>query len=565
MTSTWQDKFDRIDGVIGANYTIPCGLVSISDEAVIPVGLSGVSPETYLPTREKTQVLYTALAMDNADAVVRGVWARDQDQVTTIVGITGDPSFALLARMSKDPLIVDLGGDEDPNCYDQGYGLRVTCPLDRSAPILKLIKFQTTKRAPGLNRPASTEPDGATVLASITLQAADLNLEPGWMSPTATTVPSGPMPYQGFWQDMRLRIRRADNEVVLEAFMNDRHLNQPVLQFVDRQDPLWGVIGVPGFEFLSAIDNVQPSGVSPYDLVGEPLMRCGLFAVQTVKDFVKPVMANPDNFYTYDEVTKRVITLVEKNGDAKYNATTAGQTKMATYLQFVLDAEAEIMRAVGFWRWLWRTSSVYLRNGIAIYELPADCGIIDLIRPGNYTGPALSRVQSKFFRSRVGSISGAGGPPRVWIDQGESVNNRKEILLFPTPITSTQNGSQSTQFPNGVPNEISLLADPYIQVEYYARRVRPTNPSQQIPYIPQEHIDVLIWGGAAHAMVLDTDQNNTSSTNAVFKAKLAGLMREQFRGATNEPEVVRSVADYGRGTGMPLLRVDQLNGLGWLP
>lgn len=566
MTSTWQDKFDRVDGVIGANYTIPCGLVSISDEAVIPVGLSGVSPETYLPTREKTQVLYTALSMDNADAVVRGVWARDQDQVTTVVGIQGDPSFALLARMSKDPLIVDLGGDEDPNCYDQGYGLRVTCPLDRSAPILKLIKFQTTKRAPGLNRPTSTEPDGATVLASITLQAADLNLEPGWMSPTATTVPSGPMPYQGFWQDMRLRIRRSDNEVVLEAYLNDRHLNQPVLQFVDRQDPLWGVIGVPGFEFLSAIDNVQPSGVSPYDLVGEPLMRCGLFAVQTVKDFVKPVMANPDNFYTYDEVTKRVITLVEKNGDAKYNATTAGQTKMATYLQFVLDAEAEIMRAVGFWRWLWRTSSIYLRNGIAIYELPADCGIIDLIRPGNYTGPALSRVQSKFFRSRVGSISGAGGPPRVWIDQGESVNNRKEILLFPTPVTSTQNGGQtSTQFPNGVPNEISLLADPYIQVEYYARRVRPTNPSQQIPYIPQEHIDVLIWGGAAHAMVLDTDQNNTSSTNAVFKAKLAGLMREQFRGATNEPEVVRSVADYGRGTGMPLLRVDQLNGLGWLP
>lgn len=565
MASTWQDKFDRVDGPIGANYLVPCGLVSITDEAVIPVGLSGVSPETYLPTREKTQVLYNAFAMDSADQVVRGVWSRDQDQVTTIVGISGDPSFGLLARMSKDPLIVDLGGDEDPNCYDQGYGLRVTCPLDRSAPILKIIKFQTTKRAPSLNRPASTEPDGATVLASITLQAADLNLEPGWMSPTATTVPSGPMPYQGFWQDMRLRIRRADNEVVLEAYMNDRHLNQPVLTFTDKQDPLWGVIGFPGFEFLSAIDDTQPSGVSPYDLVGEALMRCGLFAVQTVKDFTKPVMANPDNFYTYDEVTKRVITLVEKNGDAKYNATTAGQTKMATYLQFVLDAEAEIMRAVGFWRWLWRTSSIYLQNGIAIYELPADCGIIDLIRPGNYSGPALSRVESKFFRSRVGSVSGAAGPPRVWIDQGESVNNQKQILVYPTPMTSTQNNSQSTQFPNGVPNEVSLLADPYIQVEYYARRVRPTNPAQQIPYIPQEHIDVLIWGAAAHAMVLDTDVENTRATSRVFQSKLAGLQREQYRGATNEPEVVRSYADYGPGIGLPLLRVDQLNGLGWLP
>lgn len=565
MTATVQDKFDREDGPIGANYTIACGLVSIADEAVIPVGLSGVSPETYLPTREKTQVLYTASTMDNADAVVRGVWARDADQVTVVVGISGDPSFTLLARMSKDPLIVDLNGDEDPSCYDQGYGLRVTCPLDRSAPILKLVKFQPTRRAPGLVRPASAEPDGATVLASIALQAADLNLEPGWMSATATTVPSGPMPYQGFWQDMRLRIRRADSEVVLEAFLNDRHLNTPILTFTDKQDPLWGIIGLPGFEFLSAIDNVQPSGVSPYDLVGEPLMRCSLFAVQTAKDFAKPVMANPDNFYTYDEVTKRVIALVEKNGDAKYTATTSGLTKMATYLQFVLDAEAEIMRAVGFWRWLWRTSSVYLQNGIAVYELPSDCGIIDVIRPGNFSGPALSEVPSKLFRSRVGSVAGAGGPPRVWVAQGESVNNRKQILLFPTPACATQTSSQSTQFPNGVPNEVSLLVDPYIQVEYYARRVRPTTPAQQIPYIPQEHIDVLVWGGAAHAMVLDTDPENTAATNRVFQSKLAGLVREQMRGATNEPEVVRDITAFGRGAGMPLLRVDQLNGLGWLP
>jgi hypothetical protein len=565
VTATIQDKFDRADGGIGANYTIPCGEVSITDEAVIPVGLSGGSPQTYDPTREKTQVLFTASAMDGADQVVRGVWARDTDQVTTVSGITGDPSFTLLARMSKDPLIVDLQGDEDPSCYDQGYGLRVTCPLDRGAPVLKLVKFQTTRRAPGLSRPASAEPDGATVLAMITLQPADLNLEPGFLSPTALTAPTGPMPYQGFWQDMNLRIRRADNEVVLEAFLNDRHLNTPILTYTDKQDPLWGVIGVPGFEFLSAVDNVQPSGVSPYNLVGDPLMRCGLFAVQTVKDFTKPVMANPDNFYTYDEVTKRVITLVEKNGDAKYTATVNGLTKMATYLQFVLDAEAHIIRKLGFWRWLWRTSSVYFQNGIAIYELPADCGIIDLIRPGNYSGPPLREVQSNFFRSRVGSISGAGGPPRCYILQGESVNNQKQILVFPTPVTATQNGSKSTQFPNGVPSEVGLNQDPYMQVEYYARRVRPTNPAQQIPYIPQEHIDVLIWGGAAHAMLLDTDAENAQATQAMFSAKLAGLEREQYRGSANAPEVVRQIADMGPGIGVPLLRVDQLNGMGWLP
>lgn len=565
MSATFKDKFAREDGEIGGDYTIACGSVSISDEAVIPVGLSGTSPESYLPTREKTQALYTAAALDSPDVVVRGVWARDQDQVTTVVGISGDPSFTLLARMSKDPLIVDLHGDEDPSCYDQGYGLRVTCPLDRSAPILKLIKFQPSRRAPSLNRPASSEPDGATVLTSITLQAPDLNLEPGWMSPTATTVPTGPMPYQGFWQDMRLRIRRTDSEVVLEAFLNDRHLNTPVLAFTDRQDPLWGIVGVPGFEFLSAVDNTQPAGVSPFSLVGDPLMRCGLFEVQTLKEFARPVMANPDNFFTYDEVTKRVIQLVEKNGDAKYNATAAGITKMATYLQFVLDAESHIMRKVGFWDWLRRSSSVYFQNGIAVYELPSDCGIINLIRPGNYSGPPLREVDVAWFRSKVGSISGAGGPPRVWVKNGESVNNRKQILVYPTPVVATQNNSQSTQFPNGIPNEISLLADPYMEVEYFARRVRPTNPSMQIPYIPQEHIDVLIWGAAAHAMVLDTDAENTAATNAIFNSKLSDLMREQFRGATNEPHVFRDHTQFGPALGLPLLRVDQLNGLGWLP
>lgn len=565
MTATFKDTFNREDGPIGSNYTIPCGLVSISDEAVIPVGLSGTSPDTYLPTREKTQVLFTASVMDNPDQVVRGVWARDPDQVTQVVGISGDPSFSLIARMTKDPLIVDLGGDEDPNCYDQGYGLRVTCPLDRSAPILKIIKFQPTLRAPNLSRPASMEPDGATVLASITLQAADLNLQPGWMSATATTVPSGPMPYQGFWQDMRLRIRRGDSEVVLEAYLNDRHMNQPVLTYTDRRDPLWSIIGVPGFEFLSAIDNVQPSGVSPYDLVGDPLMRCSLFDVQTVKDFAKPVMANPDNFYTYSEVVRRVITLVEKNGDAKYNASAAGQSKLNTYLDFVMEAEAHIMRAVGYWRWLWRQSEVYLQNGIAVYELPSDCGVIDLIRPGNYSGPSLSRVESKLFRARVGSVSGSGGPPRVWIDQGESVNNRKQILVFPTPAVATQNNSQSTQFPNGVPAEVSLLVDPYLVVEYYARRVRPTEPQRQIPYIPQEHMDVLIWGGAAHAMILDTDPQNTLATQTVFNEKLATLVREQHRGATNEPHRFMDITEMRPGIAVPLLRVDQLSGMGWLP
>jgi hypothetical protein len=561
VSSTYSDKFDRVDGDIGSDYTVPCGAVSISDEAVIPVGLSGVSPETYLPTKAKTQVLLTSEDMDSSDYVVRCVWARDLNPPTggEPLDVASDPSFTLLARMSKDPLIVDLGEDESPYCYDQGYGLRVTCPLDGSAPVVKLVKFQPIKRAPGLSRPSSSELDGATVLATVTLQAPDLNVNPVWLSQQSLTQPAtGDIPYQGFWQDMRLRIRRQDSMVILDGYINDRHLNEPLLSFTDKRDPLWGVVGRPGFDFLSAITNIQPAGTSPYDLIGDPLMRCGLFAVQTLKDFAQPVTVTPDNYYTYTNVTRRVILLVEKNGDAKYNATQSGQTKLDTYLQFVTDAESHIIRKLGAWRWLWRESQVYLRNGIANYELPEDCGLIDLVRPGNYSGPPLRQVPMVEFRQRYGSVAGAGGPPRLYMLKGQSVNNRQEILLFPTPVVLTAPNTKQQI-------EVSLDADPYISVEYYARRVRPTKPDVQIPYIPQEHMDVLIWGAAAHAMQLDTDPDNTQAIQGLFNAKLADLVREQYRNmTTNAPEVMRTPNDQ-IPIPVPLTRVEQLGGLGWLP
>jgi len=137
MTSRFTDKFDRADGSIGDNYTVACGGVIISDEAVIPIDAaeipSGVSPQFPFPsdvTAMKTQVFYTAEGMGGPDYVVRGTFAHDGEQPSEIdtSQINTAPSFTLLARMSKDPLIYDLNADEDPSCYDQGYGARVTFP-----------------------------------------------------------------------------------------------------------------------------------------------------------------------------------------------------------------------------------------------------------------------------------------------------------------------------------------------------------------------------------------------------------------------------------------------------
>src|SRR5690606_21034821 len=113
MTDTFLDKFTRADGDIGSNYTVPCGGVVISDEAVIPVDLgvvvSGFSPLLPGVTAQKTQVLYTGDTLDLSDYVVRGTWAHDGETATALdpSNITTPNSFTLLARMSKDPLLAD--------------------------------------------------------------------------------------------------------------------------------------------------------------------------------------------------------------------------------------------------------------------------------------------------------------------------------------------------------------------------------------------------------------------------------------------------------------------------
>ena len=547
MTSRFQDKFDRADGAVGSNYTVACGGVTIFDEAILPVDMadvvSGLSPVLDQPgvTAQKTQCLYTAEAMDGPDQTIRAVWAHDP---VSISGVNTDPSFTILARMSKDPLLYDLGTAEDPNCYDQGYGLRVTCPRSNAAPVLKFVKFMPVRRAIKQNRPSSLEPDGAVVLAQVTLQSGDLNIDPLWDE-------TGNFPYRGFWQDMRLRIRRADNEVILEAYLNDRNLNTPILSHTDYQDPLWGAIGVPGVEFLSATLSSQPSGVSPFGLAGDSLMRCGLFSAETVKDFRRPVTAAPGNFYTYNNVVTRVITLVEKDGDARYNATNAGQTKIDTYLDFVLEAEAHIIRREGYYHWLYRESRIYLQDQTKQYEMPEDCGLIELVRPGNFSGTPLHQVDRWQFAQRVGNIEQTGGKPAIYRMVEESVNNRPTLELFPIPLISSIRPAD--------PDD-----EPYLVCNYFARRLRPAEPDIQIPYVPQEHIDVLIYGAAAHAMMLDTDPQNAQAFAAVFESKLGDLRRENNRKVSGNQTVAVSAADAFPSTGttrVPLLRSTQLENL----
>jgi hypothetical protein len=476
MTSTVIDKFDRVDGPIGANWLIPCGNVTIFDESVYPVDStigSGPSPVLQGTTERRTQALQIGQTMDGPDQMIRAVYSHTPEIIGEInisqlcSEITTPPSFTVLVRMSKDPLLVDLGGNEEPSCYDQGYGLRITHPCDGSAPIMKLVKFMPSKLPPGINRPVSTEVDNAQVLAQVVLRYLDMHVDPEFDGTSLGTDRDATdvFPYRGFVQEIRLRIRLADDQVRLEAFINDRNLNTPILDYTDYQNPLWGEKGLPGFEFLSALASEQPAGTSPFSQQGVPLLVCHLFQADTVRSVRRPVAVHPSNFWTYSEVTKRVITLVEKNGDAKYNATVNGQTKLDTYLAFVLEAEKDILRREGYWQWLLRSQRIYLEADKDTYELPADLGMIEVLRPGNWNNSPLPELTLNEFRQRLGTASpGQGGKPLIFTQIETSVDSRQNIRVFPVPAQNTN----ITTDPAG--------EDPYLIVEYYARHGRPQDP-----------------------------------------------------------------------------------------
>jgi hypothetical protein len=277
-------------------------------------------------------------------------------------------------------------------------------------------------------------------------------------------------------------------------------------------------------------------------------MRCTIFSSQTIKDIRRPNVVAPVNQFTYDRVIDRVITLVEKNGDAKYTATNSGATKRQTYLQFILEAEAEIIRTEGYYHWLRRTQRIFLVDQQTVYELPENVGEVQMVRPGNFVAGPLREMEPFQFHQAIAGRTSSGGKPSVYIMDEESVNNRPSIRLFPAPLVASI-GIAETEF------------GPYLEVDYYARQLIPSDPSMQIPFVPQQHIDVLIYGAVAHALTLDTDDANSQRMLAMYMGKMAQLRRENNRKVSGRQTVARSAADVyveTEGTRVPLLRATQL-------
>ncbi|HUW15889.1 MAG TPA: hypothetical protein VMW94_02325, partial [Actinomycetes bacterium] len=148
-----------------------------------------------------------------------------------------------------------------------------------------------------------------------------------------------------------------------------------------------------------------------------------------------------------------------------------------------------------------------------------------------------------------GGSQNTAGRPRVYTPAQTGADGRQRITVWPAP------GDSQTP--------ANATADPYLVIEYFARQLRPSEPDVQIPYVPQEHIDVLVWGSAAHGLLLDTDPGNAQAVAAVFESKLADLRRENNRKVATRTTVLRSAADVRvpmNSISGPVTRIASLEG-----
>lgn len=228
---------------------------------------------------------------------------------------------------------------------------------------------------------------------------------------------------------------------------------------------------------------------------------------------------------TYAEVTQRVLVLVEKNGDARYNATANGQQKLATYLQFVLEAERDIIRREGYWQWLRKSANVPLVADQAEYALPADLQQLDFIRPSWNMVP-LEELTPRELREKLATVSG-GGRPSIFA-QVSYAADQQTVLVFPTPNQAVEDASGA------------------LVVEYFRAIDVPADPSTESPSIPTQHLDVLIYGAAAHALLLDPDARNAQMMMQAYAGKLSQLRRANNRKVGSRQTQLVSIADARR-------------------
>ena len=157
----------------------------------------------------------------------------------------------------------------------------------------------------------------------------------------------------------------------------------------------------------------------------------------------------------------------------------------------------------------------------------------------SWTQPPLQQIDPEAWDRTIFQQRGITGRPRRFREATPQVNDRTTIEVWPIPRAEEE------------------AENLYLLVDFYARHHRAVDPDAQVPLIPQQHMNVLIYTAAALAMVLDTDMNNMSALAQVSAKLTSELVRVNNRRRKPVMTYAGHLPDR-RASLMPQTRFNQL-------
>ena len=201
--------------------------------------------------------------------------------------------------------------------------------------------------------------------------------------------------------------------------------------------------------------------------------------------------------------------------------------------EFINHAQAEVCMVEGFWKWLRRTLCFTTGQGAQVIELPAQVAMIyDLTEVSS--GRQLARCTLQDI-NRTDPARAASGVPSAYAEQGSGDNGGLVIVL-----DRTCGGCYS------------------MMLDFYAKHI-PMIEDGDLPLVPPEYIEVLIWGALERGYQHSDDQKGFQMALAKKQEHLRLMRRDNQRTAkglarmTVANNLIRSKSFQG-----PTTRADQL-------
>jgi hypothetical protein len=306
------------------------------------------------------------------------------------------------------------------------------------------------------------------------------------------------------------KVRTTQRGTHLEVFVDDEVT--PVLDFTDRRP------GRP--EGLRAgFCLTEPSGTGNVAMTD--------FQAYTLRSSLVHVVRPPI----------RLMTLADLAYHVAYRLDRAGNSQMdRDYLKdFVNFAQDEVYNELLPWRWAFREMSFVTKAGVACYELPAYVAMLyDVVNSS--LGMQLAGVREQDLNRTEPARDRTGGPYAFTVT-GRGDFGGLVVRMNPTPSGQA-----------------------VILLPYYARSV-PMTEDNDIPLIPPNWLEILIFGALKRASQYDTDGQFYQECDRSWERMMNRMKRANYSDVKSAPRI-RVDNDLMRDKAVsvvgPVLRSQQL-------